>query len=125
MVITPTFFGELYETFIRPHLEYSFQAWRPWFNKGNKLLKDVQRRLTKLVKDIEYKERAQVLNFDSLSCMMDKGDIILVYQILSGFLEGVQWRDFFQKADISRLRGRPLKLRKDRSRLDLEASVYF
>ncbi len=35
------------------------------------------------------------------------------------FLEGVQWRNFFQMADTSRLRGHPLKLRKDRSRLDL------
>ncbi len=77
------------------------------------------------MKDIEYEEKAQLLNFDSLSCRMDKGDMILVYKILHGFLEGVQWRDVFQMADTSRLRGRPLKLRKDRSRRDLEASVYL
>ncbi len=35
------------------------------------------------------------------------------------FLEGVQCQDFFQMADTSRLQGHPLKLRKDRSRLDL------
>ncbi len=45
--------------------------------------------------------------------------MILVNKILHGFLEGVQWQDFFQMADTSRLRGHPLKLRKDRSRLDL------
>ncbi len=28
MNITPTFFDKLYGTFIRPHLEYSFQDWR-------------------------------------------------------------------------------------------------
>ncbi len=81
-----------------------------------------QRRSTKLVKglqDIEYEERAQLLNLDSLSCRMDKEDMILVYKILHGLLEGVQWQDFFQMADTSRLRGHPLKLRKDRSRLDL------
>ncbi len=69
------------------------------------------------MKDIEYEERAQLLNLDSLSCKMDK-----VYKILHGFLEGVQWRDFFQKADISRLRGRLLKQRKDRSRLQFTFS---
>ncbi len=71
---------------------------------------------TKLVKglqDMEYEERAQVLNLDSLSCRMDKGDMIVVNKILHGFLEGVQWQDFFQMADTSRLRGHPLKLRKD------------
>ncbi len=50
---------------------------------------------------------------------MDKGDMILVYKILYGFLEGVQWQNFFQMADTSRLRGHPPKLRKDRARLDL------
>ncbi len=49
---------------------------------------------------------------------MDKGDMRLVYKIIHGFLEGVQWQDFFQMTDTSRLRGHPLNLRKDRSRLD-------
>ncbi len=98
MNITPTLIDKLYGTIIRPHLEYSFQAWRPWQRKGIKLLEDVQRRSTKLVKghqDIEYEERAQLVNLDSLSCRMDKRDKIFVYKIHHGFLEGVQWRGFF------------------------------
>ncbi len=78
MNITPTLFHiymellSLYVTCIRPHLEYSLQAWRPWLRKDIKLLEDVQRRSTKHVKGlltraIEYEERAQVLNLDSLS----------------------------------------------------------
>ncbi len=55
---------------------------------------------------------------------MDKGDMILVYKILHGFLEDVQWQDFFQMAETSRLRGHPLKLRKDRSRLDLRKFTF-
>ncbi len=56
---------------------------------------------------------------------MDKdGWMILVYKILHGFLEGVQWQDFFQMADTSRLRVHPLKLRKDRSRLDLRKFTF-
>ncbi len=127
MIITPTLFDKLYGTFIRPHLEYSFHAWQPWLIKDIKWLEDVQRRSTKLVKglqDIEYEERAQLLNLDSLSYRMDKGDMILVYKILHGFLEGVQWQDFFQMADTSRLQGHPLKLRKDRSRLDLRKFTF-
>ncbi len=49
---------------------------------------------------------------------MNKGDVILVYKILHGFLGSIQWRDFFQMADTSRLRGHSLKLKKERSRLD-------
>ncbi len=49
---------------------------------------------------------------------MDKGDMILVYKILRGFLEGVQM------ADTSRLRGLSLNVRKDRSRLDLRTFTF-
>ncbi len=55
---------------------------------------------------------------------VDKGDMILVYKILHGFLEGVKWQDFFQMAGTSRLRGHPLKLRKNRSRLDLRKFTF-
>ncbi len=55
---------------------------------------------------------------------MDKGDMILVYKILHGFLEGIQWQDYFQMANTSWLRGNPLKLRKDRSRLDLRKFTF-
>ncbi len=76
------------------------------------------------LKDTECEERAQLLNLDSLSCRMDKGDMMLVYKILHDFLEGVQWRDFFQMADSSRLRGHSLKLRKAISRLDLRKFTF-
>ncbi len=55
---------------------------------------------------------------------MGKGDMILANKSFHGFLEGFQWLDFFQMADTSRLRGHSLKLRKDRSRLDLHNFTY-
>ncbi len=39
--ITPTVFHKLYGTFIGPHFENSFQAWRPWLKKNIKLVDDV------------------------------------------------------------------------------------
>ncbi len=127
MNITQTLFDKLYGTFIRLHLEYSFQAWRSWLKKDIKLLEDVQRHSTKLVKglqDIEYEERVQLLNLESLSRRMEKGDMILGHIIFHGFLKGVQWQNFFQMADTSRLRGHPPKLRNDRSRLDLRKFIF-
>ncbi len=50
--------------------------------------------------------------------------MILMYTILHGSLEGVQWRDFFQMADTSRLRGHSLKLKKERLRLDLHKFTF-
>ncbi len=83
----------------------------------------VARRRRKAFQD-EYKERAQLVNLDSLPCRVDKGDMILVIKILHGFVEGVLWQDFFQITVTSRLRGHPLKLRKDSSRLDLRKFTF-
>ncbi len=72
--------------------------WRPLLKKDIKLLEDIQRGSDKKcegLSSIEYEERAQLLNLDSLSCGMDNEDMILVYKILHGFLGGVQWRYFF------------------------------
>ncbi len=55
---------------------------------------------------------------------MNKGDMTMVYKILHGSLEGIQWRDFFQMADTSRLRGHSLKLKQERSRLDLRKFTF-
>ncbi len=52
----------------------------------------LQRRSIKLVKglqDIESEGRAELLYLNSLSCRMEKGDMILVYKIRHGYLEGV------------------------------------
>ncbi len=76
------------------------------------------------LQDIKYEESAKLLNFDSLSCRVDKVDMMLVYQILHAFLPGVQWWKFFQMADTSKLREHPLKLLKDRSRLDLRKITF-
>ncbi len=46
---------------------------------------------------------------------MNKEDMIL---------EGVQWRVVFQMADTSRLRGHSVKLKKERSRLDVPKFTF-
>ncbi len=116
--ITPALFHRLDGAFIRPHLENALQAWRTWLKKRILLLEDVQRRSTKLVKCLKgyaYEERVQSLKLDSLSCRMDKGDMVRVKKILHGFLEDVQWRDFFQVVYTSTLRRHSLKLKKKAS----------
>ena len=62
-------FPFLYKTYIRPHLEYCIQIWAPYLVQDVNSLERVQRRATKLVKDIShlsYEERLRVLNLPSL-----------------------------------------------------------
>ncbi len=55
---------------------------------------------------------------------MSMEDMIQVYKILHGSLEGVQCHDFFPMADTSRLLGHSLKLKKERSRLELRKYTF-
>ncbi len=45
------------------------------------------------IRSIDYEEGIRVLDFDSLSRRVDKGDLILIYKNFGGFLEGVQEGD--------------------------------
>ena len=44
----------LYEAIVRPHLEYSIQAWMPFRGKDIYLLDNFQRRATQLIPGLIY-----------------------------------------------------------------------
>ena len=73
---------------VRPHLEYSVQAWRPHFRKDIDLLEGVQKRATKLISTIEdelCKDRLRYVNFATLETRRLGGDLIEVFEIFKGF----------------------------------------
>ncbi|BHF74019.1 hypothetical protein SprV_0401710300 [Sparganum proliferum] len=92
-------FGRVYGTFVRPHLEYGLQAWRPWLVKDQARLERVQLRATKLVNDLKsqtYTDRLNCLKLFPLSYRRQTGDLILVCKIIHGLEHGLSFEDMFQ-----------------------------
>lgn len=78
-------FLNLYKSLVRPHLEYAATVWSPIYKKDRIAVENVQRRATKLVKNIShmsYGERLQMLGLPSLEYRRERADVIQVYKIL-------------------------------------------
>ena len=119
-------FLNLYNSLVRPLLEYCVQAWSPHLERDITLLENVQRRATKIVKDlrnVEYPERLKKLKLTKLEDRRNRGDMILTYRLLNG-LEGIEYSKFFTlDRNPYNLRGHSKKLHKPGPNLDVRK--YF
>ena len=110
----------LYKSYIRPHLEYSVQAWSPYLKKDIDEIEKVQRRATKIVPELShlpYDQRLHRLNLTTLEERRKRGDLIETYKILHGF-ENVDNGIFFTES-TNTLRGNSAKLYKKPSKKNI------
>ena len=115
-------FLTLYKSLIRPQLEYANQVWSPRLSKHVTMLENVQRRATKLVpelKELTYEERLRALKLPTLAYRRLRGDLIEVYKIMSGKCDSECCEDLINRREGERSTGHPLKIFKERPRLDL------
>ena len=83
-------FTLLYKSLVRSQLEYCQEVWSPTRKGLIDKLEKVQRRATKMVRnlrDLPYEERLQTLKLPSLQHRRLRGDIIVMFKINHGLLK--------------------------------------
>ena len=117
---------KLYKALVRPKLEYSVQAWRPFLQKDISKLERVQHRATKIIdgcKGLSYEGRLRVTGLSTLEDRRRRGDTIEVYKTLRG-KNNMDYSKFFRLAEYDKTRGHSLKLEKTRSRLEIRKNFF-
>ena len=91
-------FMDLYQTYVRPHLEYAVAAWSPWSQGDKDILEGVQRRAVMMVTNLkgkDYSQRLEELGITTLEERRERGDLIQAYKVLTG-KERVSFQTWFQ-----------------------------
>ena len=121
----------LYKGYVRPHLEYSVQAWSPWTEADIELLEAVQKRAVRMVTGLKsrlYEERLQEVNLTTLRKRRQRGDMIAVWKILNG-QEDVKSKTWFTMAHdnaarLTRHTDSALNLVKPRANLEIRSNFF-
>ena len=119
-------FKLLYKALVRPHIEYAAAIWSPRYISDVNIIEGFQRRATRQLpemKSLSYEERLKKLQLPTLRFRRLRGDIIEVYQMLSGIYDP-SLRILFDIVHDSRTRGNCLKIAKQQARTNLRQNSF-
>ena len=125
--LNPHLFTTLYKIYVRPHLEYCIQVWRPHCKKSIELLEKAQRKITKWCPGLRYTPyvtRLQTLKLSSLNSRFDRGDLIETYKFLTNHYNISHDLFFSLSHNYSITRGHSLKLNFPKFRTNLRKFFF-
>jgi hypothetical protein len=123
-------FPALYQRYVRPHLEFSSQAWNPWLQKDKEILERVQIRAVNMVNGLQgtYHEKLEQLNMKSLEQRREEADMVLVYKILSNKcnIDREKWFDIdnLDAGPITRANTNGIRIRPPFARTDKRKNFF-
>lgn len=123
---TPGVMLSLYNSLVRPHLEYAVQFWSPNYRKDIELLERVQRRATKMIPSLRtkpYEERLERLNLFTLEKRRLRGDMIQVFKYLNK-LSNVDHSKLFTLQTNLRTRNNGKTIQAKRCNTDIGRSYF-
>jgi hypothetical protein len=119
-------FLPIYKSIVRPILEYCSSIWFPIQKNEILEIEKVQKRATKLVREIKnknYPDRLKYLNLDTLHFRRLRCDVIQAFRIIKG-IDKVNINDFFTFDDHSSTRGHSLKVKKPRASTSVRLNSF-
>ena len=113
-------------TLVRPHLEYANVVWRPHYKGDQQLVDKVQRRATKMIRNLRtlsYDSRLRHLNLPSLHHRR-RGDMVKAYNIMAGRVR-VDKHNLFNLRVNSTTRGHRYKIFKQHAISFVKQSTFY
>ena len=102
----------LYNSLVRPIMEYCVQAWCPYYQKDIAKLERVQRRVTKMIPSLRnktYEDRLKELDLFPLQHRRVRGDLIQVFKIIKG-IDNMDYTKYFSIDRSGYTRGNGCKI---------------
>ena len=123
-------FIRLYCQYVRPHLEFSTQAWSPWQEGDKAALEKVQRKAVGMVSGLaakSYEDRLKEWGLQSLEERRHQADMLMVSKILHGTGE-LKCETWFEMASdngrASRASADEFNVKEKHGRLELRESFF-
>jgi hypothetical protein len=122
----PKVLFSIFKTYVRPILEHNSTVWSPYLKKDIRRVEGPQRRFTKRLSGYEteftYLQRLHALGEETLLVRRIKADLVLVYKIIHGLVDGLG--DLVQFARVIRTRGHLYKIVPQRFRVNSRKNFF-